>query len=326
MNLSRFFSALMCVCLVGFALVSCENPGGSTGGGGTTVTIPEAVSGLQATSVDDVTVRVRWNAVTGATITGYRVTVVSTTGTVVATGNPTSSIVDINGLVAGRIYTFRVQTRTKDTVSSERTIMWSPATRVRMSGTGGAVRLYESNSSFGSGLSFQGGVATNRQVADARLWDLGLDTRPNSAGQVSFDIGSPNKTSYSAFDNMGGRKTIVSSNVYNSIDSLNQVFDTQLNVGTTEQLINFTPANRGFVMAVRTQDGNFAKVFVKAVNGVILQGTAPNRYVEVEISYQPVANVPYAVNFNKAGESAVHSDMQQAGLRFVSKKVSSQKD
>ncbi len=323
MNFSRFFSALACVCLVGFALVSCEN---TTGGGGTTVTIPDPVSGLQATSAGDSTVRIRWIAVTGATITGYRVTVVSSTGTVVATGTPTNSIVDIGGLLPGRVYTFRVQTRTRDTVSPERNITWAPAQRVRMSGTGGAVRLYESNSSFGSGLSFQGGVATNRQVIDARLWDLGLDTRPNTAGQVSFDIGSPNATSYDAFRNSGGRKTVVSSNVYNTIDSLNQVFDTQLNVGTTEQLINFTTANRGFVMAVRTQDGNFAKVFVKAVNGVILQGNSPNRFVEVEISYQTVANVPYAVNFNKAAESAVYSDMESAGLRFVGKKVSSQKD
>ncbi|TAE20927.1 MAG: fibronectin type III domain-containing protein [Candidatus Kapaibacterium sp.] len=337
MKFSRFFSALACACLVAFALVSCENPAGGgtgtgTGGGGTTpIVVPPAVSGLQATSVDDTTVRLRWTAVTGATVTaatvtGYRVTVLSSTGSVVATGTPTNSIVDIGGLVAGRVYTFRVQARTRDTVSPERTIMWSPATRVRMSGTGGAVRLYESNSSFGSGLSFQGGVATNRQVADARLWDLGLDTRPNTAGQASFDIGSPNATSYTAFANSGGRRTIVSSNVYTSIDSLNQVFDTQLNVGTTEQLINFNTANRGFVMAVRTQDGNFAKVFVKAAGNVILQGTAPNRYVEVEISYQPVANVPYAVNFNKAAESAVHSDMESAGLRFVGKKVSSQKD
>lgn len=107
---------------------------------------------------------------------------------------------------------------------------------------------------------------------------------------------------------------------------LNQVFDTQINIGTTEQLINFTAANRGFVFACRTQDGNFAKVFVKAnTSGVILQGTAPNRYVEVEISYQPVANVPYAYYLDKAAESVLNSEMNAAGLYFVKKKVSTEK-
>lgn len=325
MNFSRIFSAAACACLMGLAVVSCTDP--VTGGGGTgTVAIPEAVSNLQATSVDDATVRLRWTGSSAATVTGFRVIVVSSTGTVVGTVTPTGSLVDIGGLTAGRVYTFKVQTRTKDTVSAERTINWSPATRIRMA-SGGAVRVYESLSSFGSGLSFQGGVAQNRQIVDAVRWDIGLDTRANSAGQITFDIGSPNMTSYSAFANNGGRKTIVSSSVYNTIDSLNQVFDTQLNIGTIEQLITFTTAVRGFVFGCRTQDGNYAKVFVKAnAQGVLLQGTAPNRYVEVEISYQPVANVPFAYQLDKAASAVLNQDIDGSGVYFVKKKVSSEKD
>jgi Fibronectin type III domain len=217
MNFSRILSAAACACLMGLAVVSCTDPG--TGGGGTTtVVIPDPVSNLQATSVDDATVRLRWTGSTSSTVTGFRVTVVSSTGTVVGTVTPTSSLVDIGGLTAGRVYTFKVQTRGKDTVvSAERTINWSPATRIRMA-SGGAVRLYESLSSFGSGLSFQGGVAQNLSIANAVRWDIGLDTRANTAGQITFDIGSPNKTSYSAFTNDGGRKTIVSAMVYNTIE------------------------------------------------------------------------------------------------------------
>lgn len=328
MKFSRILSAAACFCLLSIAFVSCTDPVG--GGGGTTIVVPAAVTGLQATSVDESTVRLRWTASSTAAATGYRITVLSSTGTVIGTPQNTSTstatIADISGLTAGRVYTFRVQTRTKDTVSAETTINWSPATRVRLA-NGAPVRIYESESSFGSGLAIQGGVAQNLTVASASRWDIGLDTRPGTNGQPSFDIGSPNKTSYTAFNNNGGRKTFVSSTVYSPVDSLNQVFDTQFSGGTDERLITFTTANRGFVMGVRTQDGNFAKVFVKAsAAGVILQGTAPNRYVEVEISYQPVANVPYAAYFNKAAEAAIQSDMAAAGLRFVPKKVSSEKD
>jgi hypothetical protein len=326
MNFSRILSAAACICLLGLSLSSCTDPGtGTGGGGGTTVTIPEAVSNLQATSIDNATVRLRWTGSSAATVTGFRVTVLSSTGMVVRTLTPTSSLEDIGNLTAGTVYTFSVQTRTRDTVSADRRITWSPATRIRMA-SGGPVRVYESLSTFGSGLSFQGGVAQNRQIADAARWDIGLDTRANMAGQVTFDIGSPNFTSYSAFANNGGRKTIVSSSVYNTIDSLNQVFDTQLNVGTVEQLITFTTANRGFVFACRTQDGNYAKIFVKANGGVLLQGTAPNRYVEVEISYQPVVNVPFAYQLDKAASAVLNQDINGSGVYFVKKKVSSEKD
>jgi hypothetical protein len=324
MNVSRIFSALAFVCLLGLTLSSCTDPGT---GGGRTVVIPDAVSNLQATSVDAGTVRLRWTGSSAATVTGYRIITVSTTGSVVRTQTTLNTSLDVDSLTAGRIYTFKVQTRTNDTVSAERTITWSPATRIRMAvSASGKVLLYESASTFGSGLSFQGGVAQNRQIVDAARWDIGLDTRANSAGQISFDIGSPNMTSYSAFANNGGRKTIVSSSVYSTIDSLNQVFDTQLNIGTVEQLITFTNANRGFVFACRTQDGNYAKVFVKANAGVLLQGISPDRYVEVEISYQPVANVPFAYQLDKAASAVLNQDIDGSGVYFVKKKVSSEKD
>lgn len=43
-------------------------------------------------------------------------------------------------------------------------------------------------------------------------------------------------------------------------------------------------------------EGNYhyARVFVRNVGGRLLQGTAPDRYVEIELAYQTKANVPYA--------------------------------
>lgn len=323
MNIFRFLSGISAACLLALAVVACDPTGP-----GTTVTVPGAVTNLQATSTDSTTVRLRWTAPTDSTassVTGYRITVLSATGDVVGTVNATSTLNDITGLVAGRVYTFRIQSKTKDTVSTGTEIKWSPAVRIRTANNA-AIRIYETNSSFGSGLAFQGGTARNLTIASAAQWDIGLDTAPLTAGgPASLDIGSPNQTGYTAFASNGGRKTIVSAMPYNNIDSLNQIFDTQLSVGNAETLINFNNANRGFVFGCRTQEGNYAKVFVKAnAQGVLLQGTSPNRYVEVEISYQPVANVPYAFELDKAAAAALNKDLESAGIVVRrGKKVSS---
>jgi hypothetical protein len=288
MNFSRFLAPLSTVALAITALVvvSCGTTPG-TGPIGGNVTVPNAVDSLQATSVNASTVRLRWAAPSTTGLSGYRVTVLTGT-TVFGTINPTSTIVDVTGLTAGTVYTFRVQSRTSDTASAAREVMWSPA--VRLTNMQGAViRVYETASSFGSGLRFQGGTALNLTVARGNEWDIGIDTRAND-GNVR--IGSPAQLGYSF---TGARNTPLADNVYSNVDSLNQVFDTQLRIGTPGVFTVTPTTRRGFVFGARTIEGNHAKVFVKAnTSGVILQGVAPDRYIEVEISYQPTANVPYA--------------------------------
>jgi hypothetical protein len=287
MKFSRFLAPLSAVALAITALVvvSCNTASDPI----TSVTVPNAVSSLQATSVNLTTVRIRWTAPSTTGLTGYRITVLNGT-TQVRQLLVTGANADIPDLTAGTVYTFRVQARTSDTVSAAQEIRWSPAARlVDMQGAG--IKIYETESGFGSGLKFQGGTALNLTVARGSEWDLGINTR--TTGLIK--IGSPSKLEYSSITSP--RRTIVADSSYNGIDSLNQVFDTGLRFGTGSEGtydIN-SQVNRGFVFAVRTVEGNYAKIFVKAnASGIILQGTAPNRYIEVEISYQPVANVPYA--------------------------------
>lgn len=288
MNILRLLAASFVTSAI-LALVSC----------GTTdpvvVTVPNAVDSLKATSVDAATVRLKWNASSTTNINGYRVTILNTvSGATIGTVNVSGTLVDINGLTAGAVYLFRVQTRTADTVSAAKEIRWSPAVRVTTM-QGGVIRIYETASGFGSGLRFQGGTALNLTVARGNEWDLGINTR--SADTLL--VGTPESLGYTSITTP--RRTKSGSNLYSNIDSLNQVFDTQVQmdaVGGTYPII-LRNTTRGFVGAFQTVEGNFAKVFFKASStGVILQGTAPNRYVEVEISYQPVANVPYAITPN----------------------------
>lgn len=288
MNLFRLFAASVAVVAV-FAFVACDNSGT---GPGTTVTVPAAVDSLQATSINQTTVRLRWRASATTTVTGYRVTIVNTaSGATIGTTNTTSTLFDVTGLTAGTVYAFRIQSRTADTVSAAREIRWSPAVRVTTM-QGGAIRIYETASGFGSGLGIQGGTALNLTIARANDWDLGIATR--SADTLLF--GSPGGLGYAAINRMNMPDTRTGDNLYLNVDSLNQVFDTQVQMGAPGAFtIPLRTITRGFVLAFQTRAGNFGKAFVKSANGTILQGTAPNRYIEVEISYQPVANVPYAI-------------------------------
>jgi hypothetical protein len=64
-----------------------------------------------------------------------------------------------------------------------------------------------------------------------------------------------------------------------------------------EALLNFDQANaenKQFAFVVKTGSNHFAKVLVKSNGSRLLQGTAPDRFVDLEISYQNGANIPYA--------------------------------
>jgi hypothetical protein len=62
-----------------------------------------------------------------------------------------------------------------------------------------------------------------------------------------------------------------------------------------------TGSGQGFVVRVGTAANyHYARVVVLSNAGNIIQGAFPNRYVELEVSYQTEANVPYA----KAGRPA----------------------
>jgi hypothetical protein len=49
-----------------------------------------------------------------------------------------------------------------------------------------------------------------------------------------------------------------------------------------------------YVRTGTTGSYRYARVFVKNVGGKLLQGTVPERFIELEISYQQAPNVPYA--------------------------------
>lgn len=275
-----------------------------------TTTAPVAPTGLQATALNDSTIRLKWTASTStgeSDFGGYLLSYQITSG---AQNVKLSAVTttDVTGLKAGTQYTFTLKSRrSNDTLSATSvSVTWSPSYRFA-----DVIKLYETASAFGSGLDIYDATAKTPQllkIANGTLWDICLDTR-----NESWDIGSPTASSYvdaqgkftsGAQTGQLARTTVVYK-VIDSVSSLDDIFGSQSldKLGNPkEALAHFgdLPSigqnkTKSFVLVVKTADGNFAKVLVKATSGgTILQGTAPNRYVEVQVAYQTGAGVPYA--------------------------------
>jgi hypothetical protein len=279
-----------------------------------------APTALMANSNDFQSVNLKWTASTSATtadFANYELIVTPANGTAmtpitIAKGATTYTV---TGLIEGTVYTFSLRsksTATTNNMSSAATVQWSPATRHE------GVRVYETASTqFGSGIDLSNidksnGMFGSTKLANGANWDLALDTRVIN-GQIDNGLGSPSVLTYviknSAGDTIPGRATLISSKVVSSgATSLDDVFETQALGDATVNMkpdsaryIRVDNFSNNIVFFARTVEGNFAKVLVKAAGDKLLQGTAPNRYVEMDISYQSAANVPYA--FVRGGNS-----------------------
>jgi len=261
-------------------------------------TAPNAPTDLKATSVNETTVGLAWTPdVAGASATEFEVTIVeegtTTESTVKVAG--TFDKVDVGGLTEGKVYNFTVRAM-NDTAHSgpTATIKWAPAKRYITN-----LRLYETDSPSGSGIELPD--LAGLVIAVGERWDLCLDTRGGS-----FDIGSPTKSSYTTsevvpkFPNGQPARVSLIGKTWTDVTTLEDVYESvDLATAATlqEALINFNTADtegKAFAFVLKSQAGNFAKVLVKKSNGRLLQGTTPNRYVDLEISYQSGVNIPYA--------------------------------
>jgi len=266
---------------------------------------PSPISNLMATSKDDKTVILKFTNSPSETNTLFKdYELVITPGTYAPMYFPKgTNQVTISNLQEGSIYTFSIAARyTNDSVSTPVSISWSPATRFVKNNNDAAIRVYETASDFGSGLrlfSPSDKAPRTYKVSSGAEWDLGLDTR-NS--KIIF--GSATKIDYNYPTKPQPTQVL---NQYFEADSLNAVFDSQaMNAGArdanyAERTFDLTTVNtKNLVFYVRKYEPgqtryNYAKVMIKKnPSGGYLFGTSPNRYIELEISYQSKPDVPYA--------------------------------
>ncbi len=307
MNLFKFKSLLGALAMMALILTSCsddstnpETPGAK----------PEAVDSVAATSINNTTVALKWKvsaSESDALFKCYVVDVLKEDGTPSPIASKTFSKgtnrVEIAGLEEGTVYMFQIRAQfTTDSLSTAKTIKWSPATRFTKNDNDNDILIYEYASSFGSGLSLfdeAAGAPKNLTAASKTDWQIGIDTRDNklvfgSASQINIGTGTPTA------------KTEISNN-YWLATSLNSVFDSEaLSTGTfTEVAYDLNAIDTGdnnLVLIAKITKGtkvNYAKIMIikdPTTKSFLWPSTSGsnNKYVKLEISYQKGDNVPYA--------------------------------
>lgn len=302
MNFKKILSLLF-VSLLTFAVISCsDDPVGPADDNRT----PAPPANAKAQSANETSIKVMWDKSTDEADSAFAGYILKITGddnttsidTIPATFNP----VQVNQLSQGVIYTVEIRALFKNgNRSTATTVLWSPAFRFTKNVNDEIIKLYESSSQLGSGLDVYDATEKKPKtlkVASGEYWTIGLDTRNNQvivASPTLIDYNYPTTPGYTEI-----------SQTYFDATSLDDIYDSEaLNVGS------FSPYSvplhaitnditKNIVLIVRTKesgsnDFNYAKILIKKQAGnTWLAGTSPNRYVEVEVSYQQKANVPYA--------------------------------
>lgn len=263
---------------------------------------------MKATSLNETTVRLRWKLSSDESKTYFKDYVLFITPgafqpKVISKGTNT---IDINGLTDGTIYTFELKSRNIDDKESATSakIQWSPAFRFTTNVNDEPIRVYETASQLGSGLQLfepNSGKPKTLKVASGEFWNLGLYTKNNEVSIYSATY-MYNQNLYN-FPSAPSYVTEISEDLFLT-NTLDNVFDSQALSAknfSTNYFIDLTDPDyrNGVVFIVRTKqtgqtDWNYAKVLVKPGTSGLLQGTPDNRYIELVISYQKKAGVPYA--------------------------------
>lgn len=269
---------------------------------------PKAITNLQAVSLSETSVGLRWNAPVDTALTGYDVSWESSDGVDsngVSVISATDTTENATGLTAGKTYTFTVKTKRGTTLSTGVSVTWAGAQRFSNDAAEPTttIRLYEKASSKGSGLTLDPSAGGPKNMSVAT---------PTGPVQLGFIVDANGKVVIGAAYSFPEFKNVdkFDSNTYVSTQSwvamgLNDWFipqsldkyipaDGNLRAFTFDATVTGA-TGQGFVVRTgATGNYHYARVFVNNIGGKLLQGTAPNRYVELTISYQNTPNVPFA--------------------------------
>jgi len=302
MKIRHLILSGLAVAAMGIAAVGCnENPLTPPGGTGNA---PTPASGVQAVSLSASSVGLKWLASTDSGAITYRVSWIASDGT---DSNSASGIASTsytaNSLSASKAYTFYVYAVRSSVASTAATINWAGAQRY---GSTTTIRMYETDASAGSGLILdpsKGGPA-NISVKANPASNVQLAIYTNGPDPNTFSVGPAYAfTEYRQADAFDQTVYISDStypaqslNEWYGVNSIETKISSNGNVRAFELPVSQTGgAGQGFYVRTGTSGNyHYARIFIKNNGGKLLQGSAPSRYVEMEISYQQTANVPYA--------------------------------
>lgn len=308
MKITKYSAFLISALMFAFFAISCDD---NTTDPDPVKEKPNAPTNLMALSVNETTIHLKYDISTSETNTlfqDYFLTyneVGSTSTKTMAVAKGVNPII-VPELSEGKIYEFKLVARyTNGEVSATAaTVKWSPAARFELTVNDAPIRVYETASSFGSGLQIYYATENGpraRTIANSGDWDLGIRTE----GMV-VNFGSATKLNYNY--STTPQPTFILTD-YFLANSLNAVFDSKAmdegdrNTKYVETTIDLAtiPGTLNAIFYVRKyQPGqtryNYAKIMLirNPVSGGFLHGDAPNRHILAQISYQRVADVPYA--------------------------------
>jgi hypothetical protein len=276
-----------------------------------TSAIAGPVGSLEASSLGRDAVQLRWK-ISDTTVTGFEVTWRGERMEDVGEASiGLQNTLRIDGLHAGR-YFFQVTPLRNQQRLTPATITWAAASRFdRDSATGAPLRLYELYSTKASGLvldlaSGVPGLTGLRFPPTYPPTPVALMIYTSDLQSSEFSIGP-----LSAYTSLGGELDSIAaiSDISFGVESLDNWFlsysiDNYIGAGGSLKAFNHLPAstgnNRGIGFFVRVGLGtaavpyHYARVVIRNNGGRILQGSAPDRYVELEVSFQIEKDLPFA--------------------------------
>ncbi len=304
MKIANFLLSGLLVASMGFMATGCnENP--TEPGDNNNPGAPLAPKNVQVTSLGAASVGLKWEAPADTGTITYRVKWVPETGSDSGSVDVATTSTSISsGLAINKAYTFSVYSVRSNVMSSAISIKWAGAQRY---GQTESIRIYETASDNGSGLTLDPpngprNVKVGASNTVPNSVQLAIYTKASDPN--NFEIGPAYAfTEYQNADKFDQR-VYVSTLSYpaQDLNSWYAVEDISQHIPTDGNIRAFTfpvaetgTTGQGFY--VRTGDVgtyHYARVFVKKSGGKLLQGTTPNRYIELEISYQQSPGLPYA--------------------------------
>lgn len=298
--------------LLGIGVIGCnENPVVDEPVPGS----PSAPTNLKVSSKSDTQVIVNWTPAVGDTGTITFTVSWSSTGSGGSGSLPslTTTTATVSNLTVGQEYKFNVVAVRNGKSSAADTLTWMGADRY---GETTELRMYEKASSLGSALAIDtrapfSGPRNIKVATDPTLAQLAMVVSPDGDSvYVGPAFAFDEFASVGAFD----PTVYIGKNAYLATGLDTWFTDNPINnlIVTADEgnlhAFGFMATPTGpdaalgqgfFVRTGAIGNEHFARVFVKNEGGKFLQGSGDDRFVEVTISYQAVANKPFAKSAGK---------------------------
>ena len=299
MHKAKFFFVIVVAGLVVFQL-GCKKDD-TTGPGATKI---RSISSLQAYSKSLTEVGLSWSASPDAAYgSGHSVAVKLGSATVTTITVPIGqSSTVVTGLTEGLIYTFSIVVTASSsdyTDSDPASIQWSPARRITTDLTLPEIKVYETaSSSFPSGLIFF--VSSSNSSKTVSIANPGADSLLIDA-YARTESGSSSLTLRSAHLFRATWRITRFSSVSRNAASLDDPQaappdSTTYSSSNTSITIGSSAVTSSQVYYFKGNDGNYGRILVRQnpSDNTLIWGSSPDRYLNVQISYQTVPYNPYA--------------------------------